>query len=135
MVAIAAKWECQGHSSIFFQSAQVVRKSLDFLSSNSLLLAPTRFFSSRVPYIVKLPVKQLLYFQRKNDVIIPDYSESAPHAEQNILGIHSVYSGIGIETRTEYSGLFHLFLFRNKVNRTHPKCDKTTGNKFDKDDL
>ena len=42
--------------------------------------------------------------------------------QSRILGIHSVYSRIGIATQSNgCSGLFHLFLFRNKVNRTHPK--------------
>ena len=42
--------------------------------------------------------------------------DSAP--QSRMLGIHSLYS------RTQsnrYSELFNLFLFRNKVNRTHPK--------------
>ena len=43
----------------------------------------------------------------KHDVIIPDYSK---------------YSGIGIASQSNgCSGLFLLFLFRNSVNRTHPK--------------
>ena len=121
-------------------------KSLDFLSSNSLLhvLAPNVLFSyrtaSHVPYIVKLTVKYLLCSTKKPFLlstlqstrrlifvssgrmtslfrIIPSIY-SAP-----ILGIHSVYSEIGILVTqlNRYSGLFHLFLFRNKVNRMHPK--------------
>ena len=56
----------------------------------------------------------------RNDVIIPVYSEySAPLGR--MLGIHSMYTRIGIATQSMgYSWLFHLFLFRNKVNRTHP---------------
>ena len=41
-----------------------------------------------------------------------------------MLGIHSVYSRIENETQSNgYLGLFHLFLFWNKVNRKHPKFD------------
>ena len=62
-------------------------------------------------------------FERKNDVIIPVYSEySVP--QSRMLGLHSVYSRIENETQSNgYLGLFYLLLFWNKVNRTHPKFD------------
>ena len=42
-----------------------------------------------------------------------------------MFGIHSMYSGIGIASQSNgCSGLFLLFLFRNSVNRTHPKLCK-----------
>ena len=41
-----------------------------------------------------------------------------------MLGIHSVYSRIETDTRTNgHLGLFHLFLLWNKVNQTHTKLD------------
>ena len=43
-----------------------------------------------------------------------------------------MYSGIGIASQSNgCSGFFLLFLFRNSVNRTHPKCWKKSqeGNK------
>ena len=56
-------------------------------------------------------------FEKKNDVIIPVYSVSIllPRAEclEYILCIQS----------NGYLGLFHLFLFWNNINRTHPKLD------------
>ena len=62
-------------------------------------------------------------FEQKNDVILPVYSEySVP--QSRMLGIHSLYSRIENETQSNgYLGLFHLFLFWNKVYRTHPKFD------------
>ena len=42
-----------------------------------------------------------------------------------MFGIHSMYSGIGIVSQSNgCSGLFLLFLFRNSVNRTHPKIGR-----------
>ena len=48
---------------------------------------------------------------------------SFSHTQRNLMrGMHSMYPGIGIATQTNgHSGLFRLFLFRNKVNRTHPQ--------------
>ena len=75
----------------------------------------------KMPFLLSTlqPTRRHVRFQRTNDVIIPVYSEySAP--QSRMLGIHSVYSRIGIATQSNgYSWLFHLFLFRNKVNRTH----------------
>lgn len=57
----------------------------------------------------------------KHDVIIPDYSKYSA-LWSRMFGIHSMYSGIGIASQSNgCSGLFLLFLFRNSVNRTHPK--------------
>ena len=69
------------------------------------------------------PIIRHFGFERKNDVIIPVYSEySVP--QSRMLGLHSVYSRIENETQSNgYLGLFYLLLFWNKVNRTHPKFD------------
>ena len=57
----------------------------------------------------------------KHDVIIPDYSKYSA-LWSRMFGIHSMYSGIGIASQSNgCSGLLLLFLFRNSVNRTHPK--------------
>ena len=55
----------------------------------------------------------------KHDVIIPDYFKYSA-LWSRMFGIHSMYSGIGIASQSNGSGLFLLFLFRNSVNRTHP---------------
>ena len=76
-----------------------------------------------------MPFFLFVCFQRKNDVIIPVYFEySAP--QSRMLGIHFVYSRIGIATQSNgCSGLFHLFLFRNKVNRKNPKFTLNEGHR------
>ena len=40
-----------------------------------------------------------------------------------MLGIHFVYSIIEIDSIERIFGLFHLFLFWNNINRTHPNLD------------
>ena len=83
----------------------------------------------KLPFLLSklLQTRRHLCFQRTYDVIIPLYSEySAPQIR--MLGINSVYSIIGIATQSNgYSGLFHLFLFRNKVRtQTHPNALERT---------
>ena len=72
----------------------------------------------RPPFLV---VSKNAGIWRWHYVVIPGYSEySAPYSR--MLGIHSMYSGIGVAAQSNgCSGLFHLFLFRNRVNRTHAK--------------
>ena len=86
-----------------------------------LIVIFLRMFSSeQIPLVLCCEINNKVCFQRENDVIIPVYSEYSAR-QSRMLGIHSVYSRIEIATRSKgYSGLFHLFLFRNKVNRTHP---------------
>ena len=55
----------------------------------------------------------------KHDVIIPDYFKYSA-LWSRMFGIHSMYSGIGIASQSNGSGLFLLFLFRNSVNCMHP---------------
>ena len=69
------------------------------------------------------PIIRHFCFEQKNDLIIPVYSEySVP--QSRMLGMHPVYYRIENETQSNgYLELFYLFLFWNKVNRTHPKFD------------
>ena len=60
------------------------------------------------------------FLERWHEVIIPDYSEYSA-LQGGMFGIHSTYSWIGIGSQSNGClGLFRLFLFRNRVNRTHP---------------
>ena len=122
--------------SIFLQSAQAVRNSLNFLSSR---LAVTDYLhvilitASRFPYIAKLIVKYMYLL----------CSTKKPFLLQHLSQLDAIFVSSGrmtslfwiiprffrnrnsdsIERVFNNLGLFHLFLFRNKVNRTHPKLN------------
>ena len=100
-----------------FSSYKEMRRRVSSRLQEYPFLSKISFCSHAAEAILFVDLKKTA----KHDVIIPDYSKYSA-LWSRMCGIHSTYSGIGIASQSNgCSGLFLLFLFRNSVNRTHPK--------------